>query len=480
MAEGKAQIDFAGGQKSSDDPLAGAIPQSINVLVDKAGAIHVRPGISSWSGFDEPPLYDADTTVDGITVWNDTPVWVTSDRYIHAIVGGVGVDLSTSTATTQLDNNKRPVFARARTRLIITGGGAMQKWEGVGSPTTARLGGSAPNAVHVVANSQRLVVNPPDLSGQIQWSDPGEPAGHETWNGEFAELESRPDPLPALYEIGGELIGGGTETVQTVAPDPVTIYAPQSEWSTGIGAPYSFIANDETFGFLDSKRRIQMSDGARFEDISLGIAKDLQALPKVSDCWGFRIQHAGYNLLGWNFPSAARCFVWDLDRKAWSEFRGYASGQWAAWAPTSMFHWSKTIGSEENLHLVGLADGTIGKLDSSVVSDSGQQIVAEVYSGFSDEGTDNWKQHISTRLMFRRGLGTVGAQLPRCQLFWRDTPGAWEEPIELDFGDPTDTNPVVEVRSLGTYRTRQWRLRMSDNVPLTLVGAVTTYDSLEV
>jgi len=475
MAQGKSQIDFSGGQKSSDDPLAGAIPQSINVLVDKAGAIHVRPGINTWSGFDAPPLYDATKPVDGITVWNGTPVYVTSDRLIHAQIGGAGVDLSDATATTKLDNSRRPVFASARTRLIIAGGGALQEWEGVGFPLSARLGGSSPNAVHVVAISQRLVVNPPDLSGQIQWSDPGEPTGHETWLGEFKELESNPDPLPALYEVAEELVGGGTETVQVLAPAPEgEVFTSIRTWSSGFGAPYSFVANDETFGFLDSRRRIQLSNGRSFNDISnKGITKSLQELATISDCWAFRIQFGGYNLLGWNFPTVGRCFVWDLDRQTWGEFRGYSSGEWTAWSATAMAHWA-----DENLHLVGLADGTIGKLDSSVVTDNGEQIVAEVYSGFSDEGTDEWKQHIVTRFSFRRGLGTVGSSPgPRCQLFWRDTPGAWEDPIELDLGNADDLQPVIEVRSLGSYRTRQWRLRMSDNVPLTLVGAVTTYET---
>jgi len=30
----------------------------------------------------------------------------------------------------------------------------------------------------------------------------------------------------------------------------------------------------------------------------------------------------------------------------------------------------------------------------------------------------------------------------------------------LDIGDPSDVQPVVQLRSLGTYRQRQWRIEV--------------------
>jgi hypothetical protein len=480
MAEQKGKIDFASGQKSGDEPLGGAIPQSVNVLVDGVGAIHIRPGIAVWDDFGQSPLYDDETSVDGIVVWNGYVVYVTSDRLIHAQIGpGNGVDLSDATAATQLDGDSRPVMIAAEgvggtnDMAIMAGGGQLQVWEGPGAGLSRRIGGTVPDATHCVVLSLHLVVNPSSARGQIQWSEAN---AFETWIGEFAEISSSPDPVVALHTNTGELIIGGTESVEAWAPDPDENYKVVRPWSSGFGAPYSFASNDETFGFLDNRMRIQLSNGRAYKAISdRGITSDLQSFERTDDCWGFRAQVAGWNLLGWHFPTVGRTFVWDVDRESWSEWRGFAAGQWAPWVATSMAFWA-----DEKLHLVGLPDGTIGTLDPDTLSDNGEPIVAEIYSGFTDHGVDNWKQHISTRLAFRRGLGAFGRSPgPNCQLFWRDDTGAWEDPVELELGNVDDPNPVIEVRSLGVYRTRQWRLRFSDNVPVAFVGAIETFEVLE-
>lgn len=471
----KAPIDFASGQKSSMDQLAGAIPQSVNVIVDQTGGIHLRPGISAWPDFGASPSLDATTSVDAITVWNSYPVYVTSDRRFHAQISpGFGTDISDATAATQLDGPNRPVLITTRLRVIAAGGGLLQKWEGAGN--TARLGGNPPPATHVVAISQRLVVNPVGLTGQIQWSGTGDTPGHETWIGEFLELESKPDALPAIYTNTGEIMGFGTATVQTIAPQTPEIFFSIRTWENGIAAPYSFAANDETFGFLDNFRRIQLGNGRSYKAISdPDLTGTVGGLVTVTDCWAFRMKIREWDVLGWHFPTEGRTFVWDTGLKTWTEWRGYSNGAWVPWRAKSHFYWP-----DQNTHLIGLGNGTIGIMDPDATTDLGDPIVGEIYSGFSDRGVDNYKQNVSVRFMFQRGVGTFGQDPPpKAQLFWRDSVGAWEEPMELDLGNADDTNPVVEVRSLGVYRTRQWRLRFSDNVPITFVGAIETFEVLE-
>lgn len=469
-----ARIDFAAGQSPSVDQLAGATPQSVNVLFDDGGAIHLRPGIAPWDAFDASPLLDEETSVDGIIPYGGALVYATSDRHIHAQLAGVGVDLSDGTSATLLDGNRRPVFAATRTRLVATGGGAPQKWDGV-SVLSERLGGSPPASSHVAAIASRLVLNPSGVTGQIQWSEPGETPGHETWPAlNFAELEARPDPLPALYENTNELIGLGTETVQMMGPDPGFTFSPVRTYNEGCAAPYSFVQADEKFAFLDAKRRILYSNGRSFQPISGPIANELAALSRVDDCWAFRVERE-WNLFVWVFPSAGRAFCWDVASTKWTEWRGWRGGRWAAFAGRSYAYWP-----DENLHLIGLADGTIGRLDWASTTDGDAPVRGEITTGFEDRGTMRWKHCHRVTLRFRRGLGALDRDPPpRCELVWRDDTGAWGDPMPLDLGNSDDLTPTVEIYSLGRYRQRQWRLTMSDNVPLTLAAVEETFEVLE-
>lgn len=486
MPEAKAPIDFASGQQSSNEALGGAIPRMMNVLVDSVGAIHTRPGISAWADFAPTPSLDPTTSVDGMVVWNGNLVYETSDRRLHAQIGpSNGMDISDATAATQLDGGSRPVFCPARARVLVAGGGLIQEWDGPSAGLSARLGGNPPPASHIVAISQVLVINPAGLSGQIQYSQPFD-TGEETWPAlNFQELESDPDPTTAVYTNTGELVGFGTRTVQVLDPDPnvniqqgIALFVPVRTWSTGVAAPYSFAQNDETFGFLDALKRIQLSTGRQYTPISdPAITATLQALPVVADCWGFRMKIDSWDLLGWHFPTAGRTFVYDTTLKQWQEWGGYSNGQWKAWIPTSHFYTKEELGWGRGLHLVGLANGTIAKVDPAASTDMGDPIVAELLSGFQDLGTDLTKTNTCTRFYFRRGLTGVAAPGPNCQLFWRDNPGAWQGPINLPLGSPDDPAPVIEVRGMGPYRLRQWRLRMSDAVPLTLIRAIETAET---
>lgn len=476
--EAKAPIDFASGQQSSNEPLGGAIPSMLNVLVDSVGAIHTRPGISAWSDFGPSPSLDPTTSVDGMSEWNGYIVYETSDRRLHAqLAPGYGVDLSSSTATTQLDGGSRPIFCPARSRILIAGGGQIQEWDGPSAGLSGRLGGNPPAATHIVAISQVLVVNPIGLSGQIQYSQPFD-SGEEVWPAlNFQELESDPDPAIAVYVNTDEIVGFGTRTVQTLDPDPnvniqqgISLFVPVRTWTQGMGAPYSFAQNDEQFGFLDALKRIQLSNGRQYTPISdPAITASLEGIKTWADCWGFRLKTDSWDLLGFHFPTEARTFVYDTTLKQWQEWRGFANGQWKAWVAKSVYRWN-----DKGLNLIGLGNGTIGLFDPKATSDAGDPIVAEVTSGFQDLGSDLTKTNVCTRFYFRRGLSGVPAPGPRCQLFWRNDTGAWQGPVDLPLGDPDDPNPVIEVRGLGTYRVRQWRLRMSDAVPLTLVRAIET------
>ena len=118
-----AKLDFSISEAPSVEELSGASPQAVNVLFDDAGAVHLRPGISTWSDFGKPPLWAA-TPVDGLSIFQEGLVWVTRDRLMHRLVSaGYATDLSSATNTTQVDGTARPVFAAAKNLLAVAGAG---------------------------------------------------------------------------------------------------------------------------------------------------------------------------------------------------------------------------------------------------------------------------------------------------------------------------------------------------------------------
>jgi len=452
-------------QDSSIEEMGGAAPLSANVLADAGGSVRRRPGISSWSDFPAP---STTSPVIGMAVYGDALVYVTQDRKIHAwLASGLVQELSDATAATQLDGGTRPTFAITQERITIAGGGALQTWQGTGLST--RLGGSPPAATHVVGANTRLIVNVRDNSGRVQWSDPGI-GGHESWPAlNFLELESRPDPLPALYSDTNELVGIGSQSVQYLVADAVAGFVSSRTVSSGTVAPYSFCQSDEVSRFMDDRKRIVESDGRSITPVSSpAITKTLRDLDAVSDTWAFHAHIGAYNLAVWVMPTAGRSFAYNVESKTWSEWRARTSN--GLWFPLGFS--SYCYFPQHDLHLVGMADGRIMKLDMDATTDDGDLLYGEMVSGFLDRGSGRLKLCEAVKLTFRHTPGTS----PRVSLSWRDDTGAYGNPIDFT----VTSSGMLEIRSLGTYRQREYRLTMSDDAPLTLVAATEDYQMLEV
>jgi hypothetical protein len=72
--------------------------------------------------------------------------------------------------------------------------------------------------------------------------------------------------------------------------------------------------------------------------------------------------------------------------------------------------------------------------------------------------------------VLRRGVVQSGPE-PTAILSWRDDEDEWSPGIEVGLGDPGDRNPVVLLRSLGTYRRRQWRIDFDGDSEFALASA---------
>lgn len=446
------KIRFSQGESPSVDELAGGVPPQVNLLTDAAGALRLRPGISVLSMF--PTTIPRASSVAAIGIWGTYVIYVTADRYIWAMnSAGTVQALSSTTATTQLAGTNRPVIVPLRDRVVIAGGGAPQQWLGTG--LSSRLGGSPPNMTHLAAIAQRLVGNANDPSGILYWSDIG---NYTSWPTglNFAEAETKPDPVIGLYESANELVALGTDTITMLSPDPSVVFSPSRTIEVGWGPAHSYIGFDEQFAGLDARNRFIFSNGRSFEVVSTPyIGQQLEdAGTNVSDAWGMRYKFGNYDLGLLNLPTDGRSFCFDTGSKLWCEWRGWDTdqGQLGKFSATASCYWP-----DKKQTLVGLSTGQIAVLDPSAYTDLGQTIPAQATSTFEGHATSRQKKCNGVRLRFRRGVvadGDAGYLL----LSYRDDLGSFCEPFRLSIGDSSDVDPVVQLRSLGTYRQRQWRI----------------------
>jgi hypothetical protein len=202
--------------------------------------------------------------------------------------------------------------------------------------------------------------------------------------------------------------------------------------------------------------------------ISEPIKSILDSMGDISDAYGFRVLAGPFDAVVWVFPSDGRSLC-------------YQPGQgWCQWSGKNLSPLKVTARAFDSVlsrDLVGTRDGYVGQLDIDTATDIDDEIPAHVTTGFTDRGTSKRKRCKCVRATFRRGQG--GTTGPHALLTFRDDLGAWESPLTIDLGAVGDSSPVVEFRSLGVYRSRQWKFGFTGSESLSLVKMEEEFDELE-
>ena len=497
-----APIVFGGSEDSGSTELGGAIPTVVNAVMDKTGAVRRRPAIAWASDFVEATCGGA---IIGMVVFKGFLVYVSADRMIHAIKPGTAqLELSIfGDVSTKLAGKGRPSFVAGRNLLVIAGGGDMQKWDGV-TATSLRLtntgaGGPPPSAEFVCAVAQRLLLSSPGGSGNMVWSGPLE--AYEDWDfatsghAGYTQASAKPDPIKALLDNTNELFCVGSETTQVMAPSALTVdsadpnnvswFAPNRTSNVGTVAPYSVLAYDDMVVMLDRLRRVILTDARTYSDIGKPMATRLQAMQSIEDCWAFRMKFGRFDAVVFVFPTDGYGLIYDAALGNWGEWR--ASGDHTGPKPlqiTSVCNWS-----EKGVFLIGLADGHIAQLDDVSTTDSGSSqtqnnpIKIELVSGFTNHGSMAKKDCRSLTLTFKRTWAALpppsGYSLSasgHVRLWNRDDMGAWQHVVDIELSN--DSSPCEVLRSLGVYRTRQWKLEYDGADEIQLVSAEEEFEPL--
>jgi hypothetical protein len=485
----QAAIDFGNKQSTGLETLGGAPGVAVNVVVDSTGTVYRRPGIEAAPGVFSTGIT---TAISGIYGTLDGNVYAVDSapgfRNIYRVTGVAATPLGAATSDATLTGSARPIFAETQLLLVIAGGDRMQKVV-LSTFASTKLGGEPPYASHVVANSSRLVGNIANVNynntfdkSVVRFSDIANGnasyAGMEVWTeglgtaGHFS-AEADPDPVLALVANTNEVFCFGDSSLQIFSPDPSAVYSPTVTRELGIAAPYSPIKVNGQVGWLDNLRRFVLSDGRSEQVLSDPIAKVLDDIDVANDCYGYRPNLGWLDAMVWTFPTDGRTFAFQKDA-AWSEWLGWDDGTNNFTEFPVTCHHLPTLAHD---NLVGLNNGKIGRLSLDATTDFGTKIVARVDTGYLSRGTDARKHCKCVRVALKRGQ-TSSSTEPVAYLMWRDQPGAWSAPLEISLGGIGDTEPVLEFRSLGTYRRRQWRFEFSGSEALGLVSVTEEFDVL--
>lgn len=471
-------IPFTNQQASSTDSLSGASPLALNVISDQA-VVRRRPGLRRYAGAPESS-FDG-SGVSGIYITLDGRLWAIgasgAERAIYQVTASAAVALGPSVHLRGLKGFARPVFAETESLLVIAGGDEIQKVE-LATDTSSRLGGNPPIATHIVANASRLLANDATVDKtKVRYSDIAQGtvtyAGHEIWDnangdGGFVTAEARPDPVVAVMENTNEVFVWGYTTLQVFAPDPSVVYGSVITEENGMSAPYSALKVDQQFAWLDQARRIVMGNGRGQTIMSTPIQLELNQLD-ITGCHAFRFLQGPLDAMCWRFPVDGRTYMFQ---------KGAGWSQWSGANRTRFPVNCLAVNPLTSAHVVGLDDGRIAELTFEAEDDLGEPIEAYIQSGYVDRGTTAKKVCNCVRLKLRRGTvdGPVG---PMGWLKWRDRPGPWTGEIPIDFGFSGDVDTVIEFRSLGVYRTREWLFQFDSPGTLQLISAVEDFEVLD-
>lgn len=464
------RVDFGPRQKSGHDEVGGAAPFAMNVCVDGSGVVRRRPGIQAYGGapatvVDAAGVLGLHETLGGdlYAVGGDP-----ATKRVYFVTAASATDISASSAV-YLVGGLRPIIAETEAMIVLAGGNQPLKVE-FAVLQTALLGGSPPLGSHVIANSSRLLMNDVITNlGRVSYSATAAGssiAGHEDWSSieaGFFTAEARPDPVLALHENTSEVFPFGSTSLQYHAPDAQSVYAPVSTREHGLAAPYSVIKSDQAFAWLDHQRRFVVSDGRSLQVLSRDIQQTLNDMTTVGDCFGYRVHDGPLECFVWTFPTDGRTFAYQVGG-GWAQWAERAGANWAQFSVTAHHQ----CGSNAQ-NVVGTAAGRICRLQNGVADDLGQPIVASVRTGFLSRESSLRKRCNALRFEARYDGSAPATGLLR----WRDDLGGFSDSIVVYFD-----RPVIELRTLGVYRTRQWEFEFSGTTDFSLVSVTEDFDVL--
>lgn len=290
----------------------------------------------------------------------------------------------------------------------------------------------------------------------------------------FANAESNPDPLVAVWANSGQLILFGNLTTEFAGNSgtldfPFTnLQGTATEW--GLAARWSVAKYDNSVAFLVKNRMGQVMvaqmNGYLPQKISTpDIDSIINSYTATSDATAYSYMLGGHAMYVITFPSAQASWLYDGSTSLWTNLKSY--GLTRHRAEFSFSYLSSTI-------VADYLAGKIYRLLPTALTDNGDSIERELVSeNIAQPDLDRFSiDKVRLDLDVGIGLSTGQGSDPQISLcISRDNGKTWGAEIWKSAGKIGEYKRRVEWCRLGTTREASFKFRMTDPVPLTIVSA---------
>lgn len=458
------------------DPVSGQfLSESIfDAYLDEAGSFTSRFGLAEFANL------GTGRGGDGLFWWDKLNV-------VLAVSGGKCFILNSNGVATELTGGdfkiNRPVsFADGQkvdnSAILYACNGGRLSYSTGGNFLHATL--PAPQfSSHVIYNGLRFLAN--EIGTARFFFTDVNPINNEFDPTYWKALEnpltsdSRGDNISGLYQAWDDIAVWGTksrEIWQVTGGIPPLAPRLGSLSETELAAPYSVQKADNTFFALcivDGKLAVVRLQGNDPVIISIDIEKILDGFKVIEDAIGDIVSAGGQSFYILTFPIEGQTWIYNIKRKEWYK--------WSYWNETKAeramfigrhFVYAKTWGK----HLCqSRLDGTIYEVVPGLNNDNGNPIKSEWQSGWFDNGTSNNKIISSARFQMKRGEGILGANEPVFAFKYRNNgSGIWSNERLIGVGKTGEYEFYRRINGLGTFRTRQIAVTLTDAAKLILVG----------
>lgn len=297
----------------------------------------------------------------------------------------------------------------------------------------------------------------------------------------FANAETNPDPIVAVWASNGQLILLGSDSAEYWSNSGqldfpfALLQGTATEW--GLAATWSIAKYDNTMGYLVKNR---MGGQVMFAKLNGYIPERLSTVDfdsiinryaTTSDASGYSYMLGGHPMFVLNFATAGKSWLYDGSTGEFTALKSFGSTRHNAEFSFSLL--GSTI-------LADSTDGKLYRLAPDTYTDNGASIERQLVSE-NVAMTDQSQFSIDClRVDMEVGVGlTVGqGSDPQVGLeISRDNGKTWGAQMWKPMGKIGDYERYVEWRRLGSPREASFRITVTDPVPVVFVSACLNPDN---